>query len=94
MMTAKMRMTIKRGDDDYDDNDEYYDDECKDDDIDNACDDDEIDDGIIRCESSLTTSLENGARLMLAPALSDGYNSHHHHHQHHICQCHHYHCHY
>ena len=41
-----------------------------DDDIDDVIDD--IDDVILRCESSLTTSLESGARLTLAPALLDG----------------------
>ena len=52
-------------------------------------DDDDIDDIVIlRCESCLTTSLESGARLTLAPALSDGYYSHHDHH-HYDCQSHH-----
>ena len=37
-------------------------------------DDDEFDANIVllRCESSLTTSPVSGARLTLAPALSDG----------------------
>ena len=37
--------------------------------------DDEFDANIVllRCESSLTTSPVSGARLTLAPALSDGY---------------------